>query len=806
MPPRRYIERYLAFLLGHRWRVIFAIAIATLYFAYFTLFHMTVFTNFFDLYPPDHPYIRLYTKYREMFGTANVVLITLEVKDGDLFTKPETIRKVDRITLDLLRNVPGVNGEQVMSITHPKLKTVLTASSGIKVVPLIYPRLPQDAEDLAFLRQKVYATEGVRGFFVSPDDKATLIVAGFWEESFDLAGMWRKIGEIVHREEDDNTKIYVTGFPVLYAYFLLLLPQMTWVLCASIATMIAILWLEFRSWQGVWIPVLSGALSAIWGLGFGGLFGLSLDPLVLVVPLLLSARAHSHSVQSMERYHEEYERLGDRDQAIVKSYTSLYAPAMVSLLADGLAVLTLYVARIPLIQKLAVLSSFWIVSIFISVVTLHPILLSLVKPPERPPKRAPGVFSRLYDRFADLALWLASGRRPVAMAAALLAMLAIGTYDSQLLKVGNATPGEALLYPGHPYNVAFRKANESFVGASQLVVIAEGKKKGALESARTLEQLELFARHMEKQGASGSITPATLLKKIFRTFHEGDPKWSMLPDRDDHVGQLFFLLTSSTRRGELDRFFDASYTNATITLFYREYDHDTIESSIAQAQRYIATLAGPDDTVRYQLAGGLLGILAAVNEEVEWSHRANLGLILAVVFALSYLTYRSLAGALIVMLPSLVAQPMSEAVMYWLGIDLNVNSLPVAAVGIGIGIDYGYYVLSRIVEEYGAEEAGSFESAIARAIRTTGKTVLFTGFSLTASIIYFVFFPMKFQAEMALLLSLLLAFHLIGALLFIPPMVNWIRPRFAVAAIEARRASSLAPGEPTRPRRGHAAN
>ncbi len=792
MLPRRYVERYLFFLLRHRWAVIFSVAFATLAFVYFTLFHITVATHFFDLYPPDHPYIRLYTQYREMFGTANVVLITLEVKDGDLFTKPETIQKVDRITLDLLRNVPGVNGVQVMSITHPKLKTVMTASSGIQVVPLVYPRLPRDSQDLGFLRQKVYATEGVRGFFVSPDDKATLISAGFWEEYSDLAGMWRKIEEIVDREEDDNTKIYVTGFPILYAYVRMLLPQVKWFLCASIATMIAILWLEFRSWQGVWIPVLSGALSAIWGLGFGGLVGLSLDPLVLVVPLLLSARAHSHSVQSMERYHEEYRRLGNREEAIVKSYTSLYSPAMVSLLADGLAILTLYVARIPLIQKLAVLSSFWVVSIFVSVVTLHPVLLSVVEPPKHPSECRPGVFSALNDRFTDLALWLATGPRQMAMAAALVAMLAIGTYYSQLLKVGNATLGEALLYPEHPYNVGFHKANEHFLGASQLVVVAEGQKKGALESAPALEGLDRFARHMEKQGASGSITPATLLRKIYRTFHEGDPKWSMLPDRDDHVAQLFFLLTSSTRRGELDRFFDASHTNATITLFYRDYDHDTIENSIAQAKRYIASVAGPDDTVRYRLAGGLLGILAAVNEEVERSHRINLGLILAVVFVLSYLTYRSGAGATNVMLPSLVALPMTEAMMYGLGIDLNIHSLPVAAVGIGIGIDYGYYVLSRIVEEYevyAVEETVSFESAIARAIRTTGRTVWFTGFSLTASIVYFVFFPMKFQAEMALLLTLLLAFHLIGALLFIPPMVNWIRPRFAVAAIDARRES-----------------
>ena len=109
---------------------------------------------------------------------------------------------------------------------------------------------------------------------------------------------------------------------------------------------------------------------------------MNLDPLVLVIPLLITARAHSHSVQSMERYHEEYHRLRDKDAAIVKSYTEIYAPAMVSLMADGLAVLTLLVARIPMIQKLAWLCFFWIASIFVSVVTLHPIILAYTPPPE----------------------------------------------------------------------------------------------------------------------------------------------------------------------------------------------------------------------------------------------------------------------------------------------------------------------------------------------------------------------------------------------------------------------------------------
>jgi predicted RND superfamily exporter protein len=885
---RKTIEAYLFFLLRHRVLVSVVVAAITVVLACFMWFRMHVMTNFFDLYPPNHPYIRLYQQYRSMFGTANTLLIVVEVKNGTIFDDPATVQKVDRITLALLHDIPGVNGEQVLSITHPKLKTTLTAGSGIKVVPLMYPRVPETKEDLDFLKLKVYSTEGVHGLFVSEDDKATQIIAGFWEEYFDLPAMWAKIQEIVKQESDENTKIYVTGIPILFAYFMEIMPKMTAVLGASIIMILLILWVEFRSWQGVVIPAFSGALSAIWGLGFGGLWGLNLDPLVLVIPLLISARAHSHSVQSMERYHEEYHRLRDKEQAIVKSYTEIYAPAMVSLLADGLAILTLLVARIPIIQKLAILCSFWIISIFVSVVTLHPIILSFMPPPKEqkdgrgalerfmswmmlaavtwlfylydfipawPVATLLGIavgcglidglggrvvfgygaigmaVSRMIDGFGSSCagcylaierslIWLARGWRRGAMAVVLVVLLAVGLWFQHLLKVGDTTPGAALLYADHPYNVAFGKVNEKFTGASQLVIIAEGKaycteggqacdgkascklctpgdgvacgagekclqREGAIKDADTLNNLDLFGRYMEERPeVGGTVTAATLLKKIFRTFHEADPKWEILPSRNDHVGQLFFLLTSGTRRGEMDRFFDMNYTNATITVFYRDYTHETIENSIARAKQYIAEHGGDAHQVQYRLAGGLIGILAAVNEEVEWSYRVNLILILVVVFLLSYATYVSVTGALIVMLPSLVAQPLSEAVMYLLGIDMNINSLPVAAVGIGIGIDYGYYVLSRIVEELCAGEG--FDVAIRRMFETTGKTVLFTGVSLTASIIFWVFFPMKFQAQMALLLVLLLGFHLMGALMFIPPMVALLRPRFAIKYAEER--------------------
>ena len=154
MLSRKTIEAYLFFLLRHKMAVSLVVAIITAGLAFCMWTKMKVFTNFFDLYPPNHPYIQLYQQYRSMFGTANQVVMVVEVKNGTIYDDPATVQKVERITLDLLHDVPGVNGEQVMSITHPKLKTTLTSGSGIKVVPLTYPRVPETKDDLRFLRQK----------------------------------------------------------------------------------------------------------------------------------------------------------------------------------------------------------------------------------------------------------------------------------------------------------------------------------------------------------------------------------------------------------------------------------------------------------------------------------------------------------------------------------------------------------------------------------------------------------------------------------------------------------------------------
>ncbi len=778
--PRKLSERYLRWLLDHRRGVVASVVLATAFLGY-GVARLEVYTDFFDLYPPRHPYIRLYEQYRKMFGTANVLVVIVERSDGTIFDRV-TLGKIDRVTRYLMET-PGVDPNQVISLTHPRLKDVRITSWGIEIRPVVWS-LEVSESDLRDIRETVYTNQGVRGFYVSPDDTAATVFAGFWEEGTDLTKLYGRMHALEQAENDAHHRIYVTGYPMLFAWVMHYMPYMAAVGAATLGVLVALLWFYFHSWEGVWVPILSGGLSSVWALGFAGLCGLNLDPLSIVAFVLITARALSHSVQSLERYHTEYARLGDQRAAVAASYRALFPPAMVSIAADGLAILTLATASIPLIQKLAFVSSFWIVTISVSVVTLHPILLAWLSPP-RPDSLAG---RRLSDRFyaavnAGL-VRIAVGNARFAVVAVLVATLLTSLHFGRFLKVGDVTIGKAFLSADHPYNQAFDFLNAKFVGSAQLVVVAEGGEPGAIQDNAVLEKLERFQRHMEADPETGgSITITNLVKRVNRMFHESEPRWELLPRLKVHLQQIFFQLEVSSAPGELARFFSPGYQNATITVFYRQYSNDAIKRARARAREFIE--ANPLDEVRFRLAGGLMGVLAAVQEEVEWSYGVNLYLVLGVVFVLSFITYRSVVGALIVMVPSIVAQPATEAAMYLFSIDMNINSLPVAAIGIGIGIDYGYYVLSRIIEEL--EKTGDFDAANRRALESTGRAIVFTGTSLVASVVFWIWFPLKFQADMAFLLMLVLALHVVGALVFIPALISLVRPRFVreLASLDA---------------------
>jgi uncharacterized protein len=557
---------------------------------------------------------------------------------------------------------------------------------------------------------------------------------------------------------------------------------------------------------------------------------------VLVIPIFLSARALSHSVQSMDRYHEEYHRTGDKDTAIIESYSHLFPPAIASIMADGFGILVVAIAPIPLIQKVAVFSSFWVISIFISVVTLHPIILSVINPPGVHDARYPvwarwlgrallvacavafaydalaiavallgipktvvtvaicGVLyafhEQIYSGITNAVVAASAGRRRWAVAAFSIALFILCPQWGWRLKVGDMTPGAALLFPEHPYNVAYAKLNEKFLGASQLVIIADTGKEGGMKDVAPLTTMEEFADHMETApGAAASVTIIDIVKQLARLLHEGEPKWGFVPDRQKYIAELFYQFTQTGAAGDLDRFMSPDMRYGTIITLFRGYSHDVIMKAIETGKQWAASHTEGD--VKFLFAGGLFGVLAAVNEAVENSYWLNLALIMGVVAACLYLTYGSLVATLILMVPVVLSQLACEAFMYIWHIDLNVNSLPIAAAGAGVGVDYGIYHFSRMIDAF--DEGRNLDEAVDYATLTTGKAIIFTATTMVAGTIFWWFSALKFQAEMGLLLALLMLFNTFGGLVIVPAWMKIIRPSFLL-----KRRAQAAEREPVR--------
>lgn len=791
MIPQKLIDAYLHFLLRYRKTVSIIVALVTLFFCY-SLKDMRLNTDFFDFYPRQHPYIKIYNEFRRMFGSANVLQVVVRVKDGDIYN-PETLQKVDRVTKYIIET-KGVVPYQILSIASPKMKSINTFRGAVQIREVYYPGVPRTQEDADRVKFAVYSTKGIHGVYVAEDDSAALVTAGFWEEALDFNYLYDRLQALKLAEDDANHEIMFTGFPYLFTSVMRYAPQVLMVFVATFISLGILLWVYFRTWTGIWVPLFSGLLSSIWGLAFGTLLGFNLDPLVLVVPIFLTARALSHSVQSMDRYHDEFYRLGNKHEAIVVSYGALFPPAMASIITDGLGILLVAVAPIPLIQKVALFAAFWIVSIFISVVTLHPIILSYIDPPPPPTGDEKNRLSeRFYVAVTDGVIWLSEGWRRwvVILVTAVLGVTAF--MIGRQLKVGDMTPGAALLFADHPYNQAYDYLNERFLGANQLIAIADTKSPDQIKTRVPLELMEEYGNQMEQvEGAALSVSVVNIVKQLARLYHEGDPKWGFIPDNPKNIAQLFYTFTQSGQAGDLDRFIDPSYQFGTVVTLFRGHSNAIITNAIDQAKEFAKT--HENDQLSFRLAGGMFGILAAVNEKVEESYWTNLTLVFSVVAFCLYMTYGSLVAMSILMVPVIFSQFLCETVMVLFRIDLNVNSLPVAAAGAGVGVDYGIYHFSRMIDCF--DEGRDVDDAVDYATATTGKAIIFTASTMFAGTIFWFFSSLKFQAEMGILLALLMTLNTYGGLVVVPALVKVIRPRFLVRRRDAARERLAREGAP----------
>jgi uncharacterized protein len=772
----RTIERISEFFIHIRAWVVLVIAILTGFFLYFAIINGEVRTVFKDLMPSDHPYIKVHHEFKSSFGGSNMVSIMLKVEEGDIFNF-KILKKIQDITKGL-RMISGVNPFQIYSIAAKKVREVRAGSYEIKTKSLMWPYLPKSEEGIEKLKESVLSNRLVYGTYVSGDLKAALITVDFIERKMEFSTVYEQVKDLVDKHRGEGYELSLVGEPILQGIIRAFLPETLKIFVLSIGALGVFLFIFFmRSLRGTFVPILAACISAIWAFGIASLLGINQDPLGVVIAFLITARVISHSVQSVNRFDLIIGEGTDNSRAAaVSSLGQLFKPGILSVITDAGGILVVAMAPIPLLQKAAIIGAIWVSCITVTGVILTPVLLSWVRHPHRflNPLDMTPVVTKSLDICARLST---SWFRYVTFYGALALILICG-YIGVRIHIGDANPGSPLLWQDHPYNVAVTEINSRFAGTDRMFVVVRGDEKQILKEPEVLNNIVRFQRYCERQPEiGGTLSLSDLIPAIKRVFMEGNPKYEEAGVDKMENGELFYIFLSGTEPGDLDRFSDANYQYAGITLYFRDHKGETIRTAISRMKDYIAN--NPMKGAHYELAGGRIGVLAAVNEVIFAGQVESIALALLVVLITASITYRSGVAGIYFMVPILLSNTITFTYMVVRGIGLNVNSMPVAALGIGLGVDYAIYVVDAIKEDYACHK--DMKTAIFHALNNAGRGVIMTATPLVAcTILWYVFSSLRFQAEMAILIALWMAVSAASALLVMPAMTYVLRPRFIV--------------------------
>lgn len=763
------------------------------FFAAVTLFFMAglprveLETIFADLLPADDPFVQTY-KDHPNFGNPLTVAVMIKRKNGDLYNA-ETLAKVWKFTRDI-DLTPGVDHDLVLSITTEKARYTEATPFGIDMRPLMGGRPPQTPEEVAEFRERVDKSPNTRVFLISKDDTATLILATFIEHKVDYGVVFDFVQNLAAEARDENHQIYVSGQPILFGWVYEYETQMFGIFAVTVGALILALALYMRNTVGIVTPIFTSAVAAIWAFGFVGWLKISIEPLLMVIPLLLTARSFSHSVQFTERFYEIYAHVKDRQKAAEITMGVMMAPSVLGIITDVIGISVVAAAPIPAMWRHAIFCGMWAVWLIPTGVVLISLLLVSLPPPKNIERLVGGgEGSGVHGGFQNFLIRIASlchGRRAPITTLVMAAFSVVAIYTSMQIKIGNPVEGTNLLWEDSDFNTAVRAINGHFPGVNTLEIVFEAKDPASEQWNVTRPKTVMTMLRLQELLEQGDYPPrATLsfndyIRESNRLFQGGSPKWLPLDNRERAVNAAAIGVMMGSSAKNYGHVVDDTMQNGTVSLWYPDNKQETVDAALASARKAIAEVGADHEHFIVRLGTGTIALQEAVNIIVDRFHWVMMGLLNLAVFLLCSYAYRSFVAGALLLVPVNLSNQVMIAAMHLLGVGLDVNSLIVAAIGVGVGIDYGIYLLSRICEEFQARE-GDWGAAITEALRTTGKAIMFTATIMTVGILpWYYLSGLKFLADMGLLLVVIMSINMVMALIVLPLLVWWVKPKFVM--------------------------
>jgi hypothetical protein len=757
-------------LFKHRAIVVVLCALITLVLAWQTT-HLKLSASYEKTIPATHPFVAAFLEHeKQLYGLGNAVRITVGNPNGTIYDARymETLRTIsDEVFL-----LPGVSRQQMRSLWTPAVRWTGVTEEGLEGGPVIPDGYDGSSASMQALGANI-ARSGEIGQLVALDARSSaifvpLLTSGTDASPLDYGQLADQLEALRVRYEAQGVTVHITGFAKLVGDLMDGVKYVIGFFGVAVLIAAAMVFWYARCVRSTLLVVAVSLVAVIWQLGLLPLLGYALDPYSILVPFLVFAIGMSHGAQKMNGILQDVGRGMHKLVAARFTFRRLFLTGLTALLSDAVGFAVLLVIDIPVIRELAIAASIGVAMLIFTNLILLPILLSYMGVSPIAAQRSLGAEQadeRGESKHPMWALLDLFTRPPLAGAAVIAgaALLLGGLVVSSHLSIGDLDPGAPELRPDSRYNRDVAFVNQAYGASSDVLAVMVSTPESQCANVDTVlkvDQLEWQLRQLE--GVESTNTVALLNRRVLTGLNEGNPKWyEMLPSQD-----MVNSILSNAPRG----LYDDACKLLTVYVYLSDHKAATLTRVIDHVQAFAST----NDTaeVKFKLAAGSAGIEAATNIVVKEAWRKMLWLVYGAVIALSYITFRSWRAVIVAMLPLVVTSILAEALMVPLGMGVKVATLPVIALGVGIGVDYALYILSITLTQL--REGRSLSEAYYRALLCTGKVVLLTGITLAAGVITWVFSPIKFQADMGILLAFMFVGNMIGALVLLPALALFL--------------------------------
>jgi len=770
---------------GHRVVIVVVFTLVTIALLTVAARGLRIDASFTKQLPLKHEYMQTFVKHQSEFGGANRVLIALVARDGNMFT-PGFFDALKKATDEVLV-MDGIDRARVQSLFTPNVRYMEVVEDGIEAGNVVDSEFVPTPEALAKVRENILKA-GIRGRLVANDFSGALVSAIVLEKdatgkAIDPIEIARQLearvrdkiqgADVLVQAQGSPIDVHMIGFAKVVGD--IADGAMSVIVFAIITILLTLLavWYYVQSLKVAVVPIVCSIVAVAWQLGTLVLLGYGIDPLGLLVPFLIFAIGVSHGVQKISAVKEAaVAGVGSMDAAR-QTFRQLLLPAIIALLADLIGFITILLIPVQVVQEMAITASIGVAIVILTDLILLPVLVSWVKWDDQYKSRVEIRQAKLTEYWQRLAV--ITERKPALIIICAAVLLAVfGVWKGRETPIGDTQSGVPELRADSRYNRDSNIITTKFsIGVDILTVIVETKEP-ACTSHELMTAIDTFSWRMRNIDGVQEVMSLPIVAKIaIAGWNEGSLKWRNIPREPNQLTQSTRYIETST--GLLN----ADCNVIPVMLFLRDHKAATIERVVTAVKTW--RTENPIEGATFNLATGNVGVMAATNEEVEAKEYPILGWVFAAVILMCLLTFRSMLGTVLVFLPLALVSILVYAVMAIVGIGLKVNTLPMVALGAGIGVDYGIYLWSRMQEilATGATVREAFE----KTMRVTGASIIFTGITLAIGVVTWVFSPLQFQADIGIMLTFMFFVNMLGAIILLPALAAWfVKPPAPPAA------------------------